>query len=182
MKALSINICLSSILLLCSITAYTQNNYIDSIKTVLQTQKADTSRVKLLTNLSYAYAFSYADSGVVYGEQAFDLAEKLKFDSGVFWSIVPLSASLSTMGNYPLALSFCFKALDLAKKKNDIVEISYANGMLAESYYNLGDYNTSLKYEREVIKIVEQAFATEIYYMWIEMSRIFEGMNRPDSA
>src|SRR5882724_1502265 len=86
------------------------------------------------------------------------------------------------MGNYPLALIFFFKALDLAKKKNDIVEISYANGMLAESYYNLGDYNTSLKYEREVIKIVEQAFATEIYYMWIEMSRIFEGMNRPDSA
>ena len=54
--------------------------------------------------------------------------------------------------------------------------------MLAECYYNLGEYNTSLQYERAVIKIMEQNFSDKIYFMWIQMSRAFQSMNQPDSA
>jgi len=182
MKPLVRCICFWSVILFWLSSACAQNNDIDSLKKALQTQKADTNKVKLLISLSNAYAYLYADTGVAYGIQAFELAEKLKYDSGVFWSIVPLSAALSIVGNYTLSLSFCFKALELAKKKNDILRISFANGILADSYFNLGDYNTCLEYEREVIKIVNQYYPADIYYMWIEMSRIFDGLHRPDSA
>ena len=173
---------LSFLFLQCSVVANYQTHYTDSLKNALAGQKEDTNKVKLLTNLSSAYAISYADSGVYFGQQALNLAEKLNFESGIFWSIVPLSASLSIMGNYPLSLSFCFKALNLAKKMNTQLEISFANGITADTYYYLGDYNTSLTYEREVVKIAERSFAADIYYMWIAMSRIYGGMNERDSA
>jgi len=86
------------------------------------------------------------------------------------------------MGNYPLALSLCFKAQDLAKKMNTQLEISFANGITADTYYFLGDYTTSLKYELEVLKIAEQSYFSDIYYMWIAMSRIYGAMEQKDSA
>jgi signal transduction histidine kinase len=182
MRTFPSNIKLIIILLLCSVAGYGQNNYTDSLKQELAKQKEDTNKVKLLTSLSSAYSISFADSGIYFGQQALNLAEKIHFEYGVFWAIVPLSASLSTMGNYPLSLSLCFKALDLAKKMNRTLEISFANGILSDTYYNLGDYSASLKYEQEVIKIAEKSYATDLYYMWIAMSRIYGAMNERDSA
>ena len=182
MKARFQNIYLSLILLLFSFGAYTQNNVSDSLKKALQTQKEDTNKVKLLNTLSYSYAFSSPDTGLTYAQQALDLAEKLNFGQGIFDAEFSLSASLLTLGNYPLLLNYSFKELSLAKKLNQPKEIAIANGMLAECYYNLGEYNTSLQYERAVIKIMEQNFSDKIYFMWIQMSRVFQSMNQPDSA
>ena len=182
MRTVTSNIILIIIFLFCSVSGYDQNNYTDSLRQQVAKQKEDTNKVKLLTNLSSAYVTSYADSGVYFGQQALNLAEKLHFESGVFWAIVPLSAALSTMGNYPLSLSLCFKALDLAKKMNKTLEISFANGILSDAYYNLGDYSASLKYEQEVIKIAEKSYSADIYYMWIAISKIYGAMNERDTA
>ena len=94
MRTVTSNIILIIILLFCSVSGYGQNNYADSLRQVLAKQKEDTNKVKLLTNLSSTYVTSYADSGVYFGQQALNLAEKLHFESGVFWAIVPLSAAL----------------------------------------------------------------------------------------
>jgi hypothetical protein len=58
------------------------------------------------------------------------------------------------------------------------------NGSLAEIYYYMGEYDTSLKYAREVIKIGEELFSIEnnIYWMWIWTARAFHGLNETDSA
>jgi hypothetical protein len=74
------NIFLFSILLLCSFTVHPQSlGNIDSLKRVLPLQKEDTSKVKLLNNLSSLYAAgSYADTALVYAQQALDQATRLR--------------------------------------------------------------------------------------------------------
>jgi two-component system NtrC family sensor kinase len=77
MKTEARYIILFSILLLYLFAAYTQTQWVDSVKKVLSTQKEDTNKVTTLINLSGAYRFSYPDSGLVYAQKALSLAEKL---------------------------------------------------------------------------------------------------------
>src|SRR6478672_9929848 len=118
MKSSARNTFLFSFLLFCSFTAYAQNNYIDSLKKVLLTQKEDTNKVYTLCFLSDRYAESYADTGLAYAQQALNLAENLNFEFGIWGAEVNLGRSLTTLGNYPLSLNYLFKALSLAKKMN----------------------------------------------------------------
>lgn len=180
MKILIRNIALF-LILLSSFTLHGQHlDNIDSLKKVLHEQKEDTNKVKLLYNLSFSYvAGSYADTALVYSQQALDLAEKLNYEPGIFWSEITLCESLAILGNHPLALEHSFKALALAKKLDDTLKLCYANGNLASCYYYMGDYNTCIKYALDVLKIMD---SDDNYWMWIQMSKAFHSMGQPDSA
>ena len=171
-------------ILLCSFTAKPQSLHnTDSLKKALHAQKEDTNKVKLLYNLSFSYtAGSYADTAVVYARQALDLAEKLNYEPGIFWSAITLGESFALLGNYPLSLEYNFKALELAKKLNHPLKLCFGNGGLAACYYYMGDYRTSIKYAREVIKIMEPLKSSDMYWMWIQMSKAFHSLGEPDSA
>ena len=176
------NILLFSILLLHLHSAYTQTAWLDSTKKVLATQKEDTTKVYTLISISNSFQLYNPDSSFTYGQKALALAEKLKYDRGIFWSVVALNGALIFTGNYPLELEYCFKAFELSKKIDDPEVIGMANGMLSDYYYNLGDYNTSLSYWQEVLRIVEQSFPGETCGIWANLSRIYNGMQQPDSA
>lgn len=171
-------------LVLLSGTCYAQNiKNTDSLKLLLRGQKEDTNKVNLLYTLSFSYTTgSYADSALIYAQQALELAEKLKFEPGMFWSEITLSEPLAILGNYPLSIAHSFKALALAKRLNDPLKLCYANGGLAACYYYMGDYGSSLQHAREVVRIMHASKMNDMYWMWIQMSRAFHNMNEPDSA
>jgi tetratricopeptide (TPR) repeat protein len=189
MKTSVLNIALFSFLLLSSFTAFTQargwtggRESVDSLKKVLATQIADTNKVKTLFRLSASYRWYYPDSSLAYAQQALELGEILDYEVGIFWSMSAICGASILVGNYPLELEYAFKALSLSKKLNQPRITGFANGMVSDCYYNLGDYDASLSYWREVMKIIEQWFPDEMYVSWGNLSRIYEGMNQPDSA
>src|SRR5882672_4365642 len=98
MKTSSLYIILFSILFLYSSAAYTQPQWLDSIKKVLVTQKDDSNKIWMLKGMSDYYAFNDPDSGIICAKQALALAEKLQFDRGIFWSIQSLEHSLYITG------------------------------------------------------------------------------------
>ena len=124
----------------------------------------------------------YPDSSLAYGQQALALAEKLHFEGGIFWAEITASESAMILGNYPMELDYCLKALSLSKKINTPRALGVANAKLTGYYYSLGEYAISLTYWHEVIKIQEQFFPDEIWGNWFILSMIYEGMNKPDSA
>lgn len=184
MIPLARKIVLFPILLLIAFTAGGQDlDNIDSLKRALHEQKNDTNKVKLLNTLSFSYtAGSYADTALAYSQQALDLSEKLNYEPGIFWSVITLGEALAILGNYPMALECDFRALALAKKMDDPLKLCYGNGSLAICYKYMGDYNTSLKYVRNVIRIMEPLQRNDMYWMWIQMSEVFHGMDESDSA
>ncbi|HEX6181071.1 MAG TPA: ATP-binding protein [Chitinophagaceae bacterium] len=183
MKKSAQNIFLLSILL-CSYPAQPQSqDNTDSLKKVLHEQKEDTNKVKLLYTLSFSYtAGSYADTALAYAQRALDLAEKLNYEPGIFWSEITLGESFALLGNYPLSLEYNFKALALAKKLNDPLKLCFGNGGLAACYYYMDDYRTSIQYAREVLKLMESLNGGDMYWMWIQMSKAFHSMGQADSA
>ncbi len=182
MKLLCLHIILLTILLQYRYEAFTQTRWIDSVKKVAATQKADTNKVVTLISLSDAYRFSYPDTALEYAQQALSLAEKLNSDSAIFWSIVTVNGVLYVLGNYTMELDYAFKALPLAKKLNTPYALGFSNGMISDCYYNLGEYNTSLRYWREVVKIAEEKLPDERSAIYANLSRIFLSMNQFDSA
>ena len=118
----------------------------------------------------------------MYSQRALEPAERLNYEPGIFWSEIILAESFALLGNYPLSLEYNFKALALAKQFNHPLKLCYGNGGLAACYYHIGDYNTGIKYTREVIKIMEPMNRSDMYWMWIEMSKAFHRIGQPDSA
>jgi two-component system sensor histidine kinase UhpB len=181
MKSSAPYICLFAILLI-YFEGDAQSIYIDSIKKTLSTQRTDTNRVKLLNKISMFYLGYNADSSLIYAQQALDLAGKLNYEPGIYNAEEYLCSSLTTLGNYPLALDFGLKGLATSKKIGDPYFIGLANVRLVTCYYYLGDYNTSLEYVRELEKIVKESHPDSLAFVCCNMSMLFDAMHQPDSA
>ncbi len=189
MKALILQIILFSIFALASSVVDAQPGVrfpdgatIDSLKRVLASQKEDTNKVVTLFDLSRSYRWSDPDSSLVYGQRALALAEELDYEVGIFWSISAICGTSILLGNYALEIEYAFRALALSKKLKQPRMTGFANGMMSEYYYNLREYETSLIYWREVMKVIEQWFPYERYVSWGGLSRIYASMNLADSA
>ena len=162
--------------------AHAQDHWIDSIREVAGIQKEDTNMVWTLRNMADYYVFSDPDSGIIYAKRALALAQKLKYDKGIFWSVVSLDHSLYINGNYALELDNALNALSLAVKLNDKYAFGWSNGMLADSYFNLGDYVTAMKYVRVVITTMEVDFPNELFSGYAVNVPLYVGLHYYDSA
>jgi two-component system sensor histidine kinase UhpB len=181
MKTAARNIILFFILFYSS-AAHTQTEWIDSVRKLLPTQKEDTNRVWMLDGMSDYYAFNDPDSGIICAKKALALAEKLQFEKGIFWSIVSLNHSLYNTGNYALELDYALKAFQLAKKLNDQSATGRSNGMLCDSYINLGDYKAAMPYMRLVMKSIEQYAPYDLYSGYAVIVPMYVALHKNDSA
>lgn len=188
MKIQSRHTLVSLVLLLCSLAIHAQNRggpgstNADSLKEVLVLQPPDTNKVLNLFRLSSYYRWRNPDSSFYYAHKALKLAEDLDYEGGIFWSLTAVCGASILAGDYPKELEYAFRALALSKKLNQPRMTGFANGMMSEYYYNLGEYETSLKHWRHVVRIIEKWFPYEEYVSWGNLSRIYGAMDLPDSA
>src|SRR5688572_27670265 len=118
--------------LLAGSVCFSQTKKIDSLKNVLTQAKEDTNKVVTLNVLSryllnigsYPPADSFAD-------QAFVLAEKLKYEKGFAKAITLKGIIRGRQGDYGKALELHYKSLEINLKNDD-------KGAIANNYTNLG--------------------------------------------
>jgi two-component system sensor histidine kinase UhpB len=171
------------------LTAYSQDSgrysarwNVDSLKKVLRTQNADADKLQTLMHLSRTIAFLYPDSSLVYAREALNMAETLEDKEGIFWATTTMCNASRITGNYPMELEFAFNALSLSKELNKPRITGFGHGVLSDCYYNLGEYDSCLRYWRVVTRVIEQSFPDEMYVAWANLSRIYRAMNQSDSA
>lgn len=176
-------ISLSAMLLVFSLGAHAQNSDIDSLKKVLSTQKADTNKAKTLFNISLYYNFFLPDSALRYGKQALTLSEELNFDSGIFWSIVAINKALYVLGNYALELDYAFKAYPIGIKLNNPQSFGWANGMMGDCYFNLGEYSKAISYYRKILRVAEkEKQSNDLPSLYSALVPVFIKLRQHDSA
>lgn len=182
MKYLYLNSLFICCLLLQRNAASTQTPWIDSIRLVSQTQQLDTNKLHNLLGLAFAYKQFQPDSSVNYALKSLALSEKLDFPTGIFESEAAMAQSLMIVGNYPLALEYCFKAKLSAGKLTDTTAVIYADFILSNCYYYLGDYSTSLTYLRGIVESLGKPYADALYKVWPYLSRVYQAMHQCDTA
>ncbi len=153
---------------------------IDWLKKLIQEDKEDTNKVYHIVAVSDAYLTLSGDTSVFYAQEALDLAQKINFIPGVLFAQQNLVNGLRVSGNYPLALDNAFKYLSFANKVIDTLNISIANALLGDCYYDIGDYDASLKYYRENLRTAAHMYG--VYYAWANMSRVYHSLHQADST
>ncbi len=160
-----------------------QNPYIDSLRLVLQTQKADTNKVLLLANLAYLYQSVRLDSGILFAHQGLALARQLHFDKGEANCLNSLGSLFFSAGNYPKALEFQLEALRI-RERNDNKRgqaVSYNN--IGTIYSMQEDYEQALRYFYKAKTLNEATKAEQLLSgVLSNIGDTYERSGRLDSA
>jgi two-component system, NtrC family, sensor kinase len=155
----------------------------DSLKQALSAAKDDTTRVLVMANLGEGYRGSKPDSALIYAQQAFQLAQQIKFSRGEVLSLLAISVVYRELGNLPKALDFALKANKIAEEKNHAREQAFSLVRIGNVHIaarNFREALNNLNKAEEILKSVD-----EIFLMGATNSiqgDIYEQMDKLDSA
>ncbi|SFW29393.1 tetratricopeptide repeat-containing hybrid sensor histidine kinase/response regulator [Cellulophaga fucicola] len=68
-------------------------------------------------------------------------------------------AKINSLDNPEDCIKYCLEALPLARKNEFIKELLEANSLLSTAYEDIGDYNSSLRANKDLIKIKDSLYA-----------------------
>jgi len=134
-------------LLLCLVgLCKAQHKRIDTLRLALSKAKVDSDRLNALAGLSYNYFIPNPDSSIVFSQQAYELAEKLKKPLTQATMLNDMANAYSTVGDYVKGIQFYFKALRAFERLNDIAGIVKVYNNIGATYVQEADYKDALGY------------------------------------
>jgi two-component system, NtrC family, sensor kinase len=162
---------------------FAQNKFTDSLSKQLAIVKKDTSRVLILSDLCFYYRNTNVDSSIVYGHDAWNLAQKIKFVRGEADVLSKLGLSYREKGDLPKSLELLFRAMKIAQDNRYFLILANAYRRIAHVYRDLSDYQKSLAYshlalENDLRINNKRGIATE----YMNFAITYQHMNNPDSA
>jgi two-component system NtrC family sensor kinase len=128
---------------------------IDSLKLLLKNSREDTARVMVLATMSFNYTFVNADSGMIYGQEGINLANKLNYKEGEAAAMLSYGWALWIFGSYDKAAEFALKSLHLYEDLKNYESVISANNLLTNIYRDAKDYIGALKFSNEAIRIFD---------------------------
>jgi signal transduction histidine kinase len=170
------------LVLLSALNTNAQN--IDSLKQALALVKEDTTKVNLLNQLSWAYIFMNADTGVYYAKRGLQLSEAIGYTQGRFSNTEPLVIALCGLGNFKEALDYGFKGMQLSESVKDTAALGWMYLLLAICYRGQEDYKEALEYGYELKQISgSKHFDPPVRSLgFIIIASVYERSNQLDSA
>jgi len=143
--------------LLISFCSFSQNNTkIDSLKTQLQKELPDTTRIKTLNDLGWELQYQTPDTAILLGKQALELAEIAEHKKSIANSHNNLGAYYRIKGDYPISLSYNFKALEIRKQLKDNRGIANSLSKIGNVYSSQGNYPKALKHYFKALEIMKE--------------------------
>lgn len=154
------------ILLILSVTGWSQNPTVDSLVSVLQKTKNDIDKAQLLNAIADEYKSSDPKLMTQYANQALQLAVKIKFKAAEGNAYLNLGNSNIITGNYPQALKYFSNAQSVFEREleNNSDNTKELKNSLARAYGSIGivfseqsSYAKALQYELKALKIYEES-------------------------
>ena len=143
------------IIVTCTVDQYA-NTFIDSLKTELQKELPDTSRVLLLSQLSFAYKHQNIDSGLTIGKKAYELAERIKYRKGKQYSLNSIANNYLNKSEPDSALIHFNRLLEIISNDEKLLlGITYDNMGLC--YQQFSDYPSALENHYKAIQYFKEA-------------------------
>ncbi|MFB6307589.1 MAG: tetratricopeptide repeat protein, partial [Flavobacteriales bacterium] len=89
---------------------------IDSLKQVIQTTTKDTTKIDALNDLGWKLMYSKPDTSIILSEEALKIAKGIGDKKRIADSYNNLGVYQYLKSNYPKALEYYFKALEIKKQ------------------------------------------------------------------
>jgi tetratricopeptide (TPR) repeat protein len=128
------------------------NLNIDSLTTLLQTEKRDSAKARLLLNIGveYQYQVSKHDSALLYYQKALELSRKHKMPLWQLAAVNRIANVYNFSGRHAEALALSLENLKLAERIKDTTHIFITKREIMFVYGNIGDYQKQLKLAKDL--------------------------------
>lgn len=175
-----------SVLLMSSISVYTQDRKVDSLRQLLIHAKDDTTASRYLWRLAQYYLDikKNEDSTLFYASKGYALAEKHTFLYGMWGNLAEQCFVYQMQGNYQKALRLYLDFLKLCEERRSKPEEARVIHYISDLYIKMEDYQQAISYaKRNSQNIIESG----IGFAW-RLSNLYTigigyvNLNQPDSA
>ena len=163
---------------------FAQKNIVDSLYQKLDKEKIDTNRVKLMCDIGYELRVNDPEKALVITNEALLLSKKIKYIVGQSKSLGTIAIIFRLIGNFPLALEYNLKRLELVEKTNSQRNFASVLSNIALVYVNQEEYKKALQYYYKadsVIKQLDSAYG-EKFIIALNIGDAYDKLNINDSA
>jgi two-component system NtrC family sensor kinase len=166
----------------------TNFNLIDSLKKYRQAyaaEKSDVNLVNMYDMESSYYRRINTDSCLFYAHLALNAANKSKNRLLEALALSDVEWILRQKGDLAEALNIQFQALEIARQQKSQFGLAYQLNSIGNTYLDMGDPQTALRYYRESHVIHLKSSGPYFYWTMNELSNMgntYEKLNMPDSA
>ena len=173
-----------------------QNNFtpsIDSLNQLLTKPIADTTKIKVLLDLSLIWQKKDINKGIVYQIEALDLIQKKQLNTYALPAMLALADQYLSNGNFPKSIEILHQLLKIVPENH--LERPTVYVFLAKNYMAIGDYNNALYFLRKAAQrptsiiyknpndFIPISFDTREYLNKpLDLAVVFEKLNQMDSA
>jgi len=127
-------------------TANAQHKKSDTLLVALKTANTDTARFVALVTLSRHYFLSYPDSGIIFAQKGYDIAEKNNWASAKGFALKRMADAYGNLGDYVKSMQYYFRALRTYESINDFYGAQTVNNNIGSTYIEKQDYKSALSY------------------------------------
>ena len=155
----------------------------DSLKTLLQNEKQDTARVKLLIQLGIWYSDIKPDTSMLLALEALSLSKRIGFVKGEATSLGRMAHAYWVLGNRPKAFEASLQSLKLHEKINNFNGIAGGLSGIGTMYFDQEEFHQAIDYFLKAIKLAEQANNKRtVVFNLVNIGLSYLGLKQYDSA
>jgi two-component system NtrC family sensor kinase len=142
--------------LLSAVVAHAQQTRVDSLKSRLKNETADSSKTTLLIQLSREYYLEKPDVGLSYASQALAITKKTGNKKAEAHALTQIGFSVWLLGNRPVALQTFVNSLKISRELNDQWNIARNYDGMSVVYAEQGEIKTAIEYGYKAEAIFRQ--------------------------
>ena len=171
--------------LLSTIASVAQEQYLDSLKQILDRSQESKSRVEAMGEIADYYGFVQLDSCLLYSAKTIELATALNFPYGIYLGYIAQFHGMNCKGDFPKALQ---AALNLQRMSEQLAEdspwvkpfVKYFVGVL---YLAMDDRPNAIFNFRECIEVQKKIGSlSDVYNAFSQLGIIYGRERKLDSA
>ena len=163
--------------------AQSQKQRFDSLSEKLKVEQTDSNKVNFLWQMAEAGNLYNPDSSVSLAQHAIYLAQKINYSSGESHSLSALATALTNIGNYPSALTFYLKKLELEEKRKHPRDFASTLINIGILYALQEQYKDALNYYKQADSIIDKNNIEDLeYFILLNLGDVYEKLNQLDSS
>jgi tetratricopeptide (TPR) repeat protein len=163
--------------------SYAQKQKADSLENLLAIEKSDTGKVKFMWQLAGVINVYDPERALLVSQRALTLATRIKYAEGESKSLGAIANTLINMGNYPKALEYNLKKLQLEEKRDNPRSLAFAMLNTGIVYRYQEQYEDALVYYYRADSVFRKYGIEDAkYYVFMNLGDAYDRMNKTDSA
>jgi len=132
------------------------SDLIDSLKAELLDEKADTTRIKYLSQIAFAYSRSSPDSGLVFASRALVFAREIQWERGIANAFYFRGANYLGLSQLPEALDDYFNARRYFESLGDSSKLAGTLSNIGVVYAQQKKIDQSLEYFLQALQVIRK--------------------------